>query len=38
VIVAGWIAAVAYSLAGLRRERAVAEVRETWITAQVALD
>jgi len=37
-IVAGWVAAVAYSAMSLRRERATAEARETWLGAQVALD
>ena len=37
-IVAGWIAAIAYSAAALRRERAAAEAREAWLASPVALD
>ena len=37
-IVAGWIAAVAWSATALRAERAAAEAREAWIGAPVALD
>ena len=37
-IVAGWIAAIAYSATALRRERAAAEAREAWLASPVALD
>jgi uncharacterized membrane protein YfcA len=37
-VLAGWIAAIAYSAAALRRERAAAEAREAWSAAPVALD
>lgn len=37
-IVVGWVAAVAYSAAALRRERAAAEDRDAWVRPQVALD
>ena len=38
LIVAGWVAAVAYSFAAVRRERVLADEREAWIAARVALD
>jgi len=37
-VVAGWIAAIAWSAAALRRERTEAEAREEWIGAQVVVD
>ncbi len=37
-IVAGWIAAIAYSATALRRERVAAEAREAWLASPVALD
>jgi uncharacterized membrane protein YfcA len=37
-VAAGWLAAIAWSAAALRRERAEAEAREEWVRAQVALD
>ena len=37
-VAVGWLAAIAWSAAALRRERAEAEAREEWVRAQVALD
>ena len=37
-IVVGWVAAVVHSAASLRGERQLADEREAWVSAEVALD